>query len=88
MDAQNVEFFPKPNDEKDKSGNLLHSIYVNWGDQTQKEVETKMEDTRRRYANRKMYDIPDTHLKEHKSNHTKNSFRYSDPGEDRHPWYI
>jgi len=41
LGAKSVEFLKKPNDEKDVSGNHLHSVYVNWGESTQKDIEAR-----------------------------------------------
>jgi hypothetical protein len=50
--AKSVEFINKPDNYKDKEGNPLYNIYVNWGEDTQKKIEEKLLRDREKYGKR------------------------------------
>jgi len=51
--AESVHFIHVPGLEKDKNGNYLYNIYVNWGEKTQKKIEGQKAANKIKYAQRK-----------------------------------
>jgi len=51
--AKSVEFINKPNNAKNDAGKNLYSIYVNFGDSTQKEIEAKHKADQIKFGKRK-----------------------------------
>lgn len=78
--AENVHFVHKPGLEKDKAGNNLYNIYVNWGDKTQKKISDKKAADKIRYGHPRAKDVEEPIYTETDGTFTTPAFNRTNKG--------